>query len=314
MGRRFRWWAAVFVVGEIFTACGKKADRPATRPEALAACVRGCIEKTERNTCDQLCGCIVDEMFLANGGRRKDPKLLPEVSTACLERLVAKPTEPASGEALVSPTRAPARRDNPLVLAPTLLTGKGCKNGSRLPRLVYEKLTERVLVPGEKLGWRFPYVWGRPIAERRDVMALSIAPAYSGVTPVMEVFVAARCDSYDLSPVFERMAARGLIELAAQADTVAEVRRGGWKVEQGGPDRATAIVRAMIPTPKGPRRVWLYTTKVAESKSFSVHVAGACPGLEPGSSFDSGCEHQYFGMLEALTAQAPPRPIPQLSP
>jgi hypothetical protein len=110
------------------------------------------------------------------------------------------------------------------------------------------------------------------------------------------------------------MAARSHIDMAAQADTVEQVRRGGWQVERGGPDQASSIVRSVISTPKGPRRVWLYTTKLVESKSFSVHAAGACPGLEPGSSFESSCQYQYFGMLRALTAQDPPPPIPLLSP
>lgn len=349
--RPFRRRVGLFVVFAIVAACARKAEKPASRQEALAACIKGCIEKADqpspsqeqRRTCDQLCGCIIDEMFLASGARRKDPKLLPEVSVACVARVLPNPSRPSGAvadddsddDSDDSEVEAPSRRPRPdpgrdplirgaamprpgrdprLVLGPTLVTGKGCRSGSRLPRLRYDERTDRIRVPGEAVGWRFPWTWGRPVAERHDVMALSIGANYSGVIPAFEVFIGPRCDSYDALPVFERMAARSLIDLATQADTVDQVRRGGWKIEQGGPKQASSIVRSVITTAKGPRRVWLYTTKIAESKSFSVHAAGACPGLEPGSSFYSSCELEYFGMLRALTAQEPPPSIPLLPP
>ncbi len=63
-----------------------KAGKPASRQEALTACLAGCIKRVEQDgqpasyeqgrTCNQTCGCIVGEMFFANGERRKDPKLL----------------------------------------------------------------------------------------------------------------------------------------------------------------------------------------------------------------------------------------------
>ncbi|HMF44311.1 MAG TPA: hypothetical protein VKQ32_26745 [Polyangia bacterium] len=347
--RPFRWRVPVCVVVAIFASCSRKAEKPAGRPEALAACLDGCLKQApqappsqeHRRACDQLCGCIIDEMFQADGTRRKDPKLLPDVSVACVQKVLPAPSGPSGAvadddsedddsedeappprnerEPAVHPDltklAGKAHPDPRLALGPTLVTGKGCGNASRLPRLTFEVRTARVRVPGQTVGWRFPWNWGRPLAERRDVMALSIGANYSGIIPVFEIFVAPRCDSYDTLPVFERLAARSLIDLAPQADTVDQVRRGGWKIEQGGPNKASSIVHtAVISTPKGPRRVWLYTTKLAESKSFSVHAAGACPGLEPGSNFVNMCEGDYFTMLKALTAQDPLPSIPILSP
>ena len=91
------------------------------------------------------------------------------------------------------------------------------------------------------------------------------------------------------------------MNVVAQADTVDQVQRGAWKVEQGGPKQASFMIRyAEISTPKGPRRVGLYTTKVAESKSFSVHAAAVCPTQEPGAKSWAVCEETYFGMLDSL--------------
>lgn len=349
--RRFPRPVGLFFAAVFFASCARKAEKPASRAEALLACVDGCIKKVaearptdeQRRTCDQTCGCIVDEMFHANGERRKDPKLLLEVTMACVEKATPQPAPPSgavadddddSDDAAEDEAPPPRSRPDPardplvrgaamprpghdprLAIGPTLVTGKGCGSGSRLPRLTYDARSDRIRVPGVALGWRFPWTWGRPVAERRDIMALSIGANSNGVVPVFEVFVAPRCDSYDTLPVFERMAARSLIDLAAQTDTVDQVRRGSWKIERGGPAQQSSIVHdAVISTTKGPRRVWLYTTKVAETKSFSVHAAGACPGLEPGSNFVSGCEGQYFSMLRGLTAQDPVPSVPVLSP
>jgi hypothetical protein len=73
-------------------ACGTKAEKPASRQEALAVCLDGCMKKVEqagppsdeqRRSCNQTCGCIIDEMFHANGERRKDAKPLSAVGAAC---------------------------------------------------------------------------------------------------------------------------------------------------------------------------------------------------------------------------------------
>jgi hypothetical protein len=46
----------------------------------------------------------------------------------------------------------------------------------------------------------------------------------------------------------------------------------------------------------------LYTTKVAESKSFTVHAAAVCPALgEPGSKFVNACEWSYFRLLTSVS-------------
>ncbi len=264
----------------------------------------------------------------ANGERRKDPKLLAEVGAACVERLAPIATQPAGPDttdeaadedeaideasddappprskrqrAAADPrvSKAPFRPDPRIVLGPTLVTGKGCGNGARLPRLAYDEKGDRIRVVGQALSWQL--AWGGRHLERRDIAAVSTGPNYVGVVGAIELFVAPRCDSYETSSVHERMAARGLIELVAQADTVAQVRRAGWKVQQGGPTRESFIIPyGVISTPKGPRRVVLYTTKVAESKSFSVHAAAVCPGLEPGSAFVNMCEWEYVKMLRS---------------
>jgi hypothetical protein len=252
-------------------------------------------------------------MFHANGKRRKDPKLLPEVGAACAERLAPKPVEPA-GEAPASPrpeppdfapgvpaTKAYTRQDPRIVLDPTLLTGKGCRNGARRPRFAYDKRLERMRLVGETLRWEF--TWGIGYVERRDLVTISTAPPIdSGVVPFIELFVAPRCDSYEISAVHERLAARGLIDLLPQADTVDQMRRGDWKVERGGPKQESFIIpSAVLSTPRGPRRIALYTTKVVESKSFTVHAAAVCPALgEPGSKFSNTCERSYFRLLTSV--------------
>jgi hypothetical protein len=154
---------------------------------------------------------------------------------------------------------------------------------------------------GETLRWEF--TWGIGYVERQDLVTISMAaPVDSGVVPFIELFVAPRCDSYDVSAVHERLAARGLIDLLPQAETVDQMRRGGWKVEKGGPAQESFIIpSAVISTPKGPRRIALYTTKVAESKAFTVHAAAVCPALgEPGAKFGNGCEGSYFGLLTSV--------------
>src|SRR5436190_19898623 len=141
--RLFRWRAGLVVAAVISASCARKAAKPASRQEALAACVQGCLEKADqRRACDQLCGCIIDEMFQADGLRRKDPTLLPEVSVACVEKLVPKPPRPSAAIADDdSPRREPDPARDPLVrgaamprpgpdprlvLGTTLVTGKGC--------------------------------------------------------------------------------------------------------------------------------------------------------------------------------------------
>jgi len=181
----------------------------------------------------------------------------------------------------------------------TLLTGKRCKSGARLPRIAYDERTGRVGVAGTKLNWMLPWGWGRPRIERRDLVSLSDGSTGS-VVSVVELFVAPRCDSYETAAIHERVATRGLIDLLAPNESVAEVRRGHGTVQRGGPTQETSMISStVVATPKGPRRVSLYTTRVAESRAFSVHAAAVCPGLEPGSKYFSGCEWSYFEMLKS---------------
>ena len=189
--------------------------------------------------------------------------------------------------------------DPRISLERTLLTGKRCKSGARLPRIAYDERTGRVGLAGKRVSWMLPWGWGRPRIERHDMVSLSGASP-RGIFSVVELFVAPRCDSYETSAIHERVATRGLIDLLAPNDTVAALRRGSWQVQRGGPAQETSIISsALLSTPKGPRRVSLYTTKVAQSGSFSVHAAAVCGGPEPGSSFISGYESAYFTMLKS---------------
>jgi len=189
--------------------------------------------------------------------------------------------------------------DPRISLGLTLLTGKRCKSGARLPRIAYDERTGRVGLAGKKLSWMLPWGWGRPRIERRDMVSLSGATPGS-IVSVVELFVAPHCDVYETAAIHERVATRTLIDLLTPNEAVAEMRRGSWQVQRGGPAQETSIISsAVVTTPKGPRRISLYTTKVAESGSFSVHAAAACAGPEPGSKFASDCEWAYFSMLKS---------------
>jgi hypothetical protein len=68
----------------------------------------------QRRTCDQTCGCIVDEMFLPSGAPRADAKPMAEIAVACAGRF-AGAAAPAASAAPASPLPFPELMPLPAV-------------------------------------------------------------------------------------------------------------------------------------------------------------------------------------------------------
>jgi len=243
-------------------ACGGKGERPATRPEALAACIKGCVGKVEavakaapspeqRRTCDQTCACIVDEMFLPSGAQRADAKPMAEIAVACAGRF-AGAAAPAASAAPASPLPfpglmpLPAVRDEkdlpPLskeVIGRTLIAGTRCGK-ARLPKLAYDQAHDRVSLVGEPFSWDLPAEW-KVRLERRDLLRTWGPPSADGVFRVIELFVTAHCaGGYDTRPVYERIAAIDPFDAEAHSTL------GRLAMQRNEPDVATREFRTVI--------------------------------------------------------------------
>jgi len=298
-------------------ACGGKGERPATRPEALAACIKGCVGKVEavakaapspeqRRTCDQTCACIVDEMFLPSGAPRADAKPMAEIAVACAGRF-AGAAAPAASAAPASPLPfpglmpLPAVRDEkdlpPLskeVIGRTLIAGTRCGK-ARLPKLAYDQAHDRVSLVGEPFSWDLPAEW-KVRLERRDLLRTWGPPSADGVFRVIELFVTAHCaGGYDTRPVYERIAARGLIGLNKPADTARQVRQHEWVTRLGGRGKTEVASPVAIETPEGTKTVSMYVTSVAETETYSVYAAAVCPVEE------AACKDAYRGIAISPT-------------
>jgi len=315
----------VAVVGVLAGACGGKANRPATRPEALAACMKGCLAKVkevaaaepspeQRKTCDQTCGCIVEKTFLPSGEQRANGPPLTEVAVACAQRFTREPgqtaEEGASEAAGDAPNAAPpssrpafppirGEQDLPpkskLVLGRALIPGTRCAK-ARLPRFGFDEAHDRAWLIGEEASWHLPMTWNARV-ERPDLLKVWGPPSRAGVFSVIELFVAQRCEGYDTLPVYERLAARGLIGLNRQADTAAQVRERDWVGRLGGNAFATEIASpVVIETSEGTKTISLYVTQVVETKSYAVFAAGVCPVDEPPGSIPVMCKSEYSAL------------------
>jgi hypothetical protein len=297
------------LVGALAGACGGKGERPATRPEALAACIKGCVGKVEavagaaptpeqRRTCDQTCGCIVDEMFLPSGEQRADGKPMSEIAVACARRFAGAATPAAPASPLPFPGLMPlpavrGEKDLPprskVVLGRTLIAGTRCGK-ARLPKLAYDETNDRVALVGEPFSWELPASW-KVRLERRDLLRTWGPPSGDGVYRVIELFVTPHCDGgYDTRPVYERIAARGLIGLNKQADTARQVRQHDWVTRLGGRGKTEVASPVAIETPEGTKTVSLYVTSVAETETYSVYAAAVCPVEE------AACKDAYRGI------------------
>ena len=302
---RWMYWTVVFVGCGMIAACGTKTERPAPREDARSGAAPP-LEKSAEAPAEKSAGPLSARSASAPPAKSALPPpaksaLAPPAKSAPAPGIGLRPPTGWSGpDPMAGWGPLPQMGPDPRIsLGRTLLTGKRCKSGARLPRIAYDERTGRVGLAGKKLSWMLPRAWGRPRIERRDMVSLSGATPGS-IVSVVELFVAPHCDVYETAAIHERVATRTLIDLLTPNEAVAEMRRGSWQVQRGGPAQETSIISsAVVTTPKGPRRISLYTTKVAESGSFSVHAAAACAGPEPGSKFASDCEWAYFSMLKS---------------
>jgi len=285
------------LVGAAAAGCRRKAEssatRAATRAEALAACMKGCLQKVEgvagaaptaeqRRTCDQICACIVDDMFGPTGDKqRKDRTAMPEVAVACAQRFAGAASAAAGEESDEDDEASSTRGEEDLpprskvVLGRKLIAGDGCRKG-RLPKLAHDAANDRARLVGETFNWKLPKTWKARV-ERPDLLKVWGPPSDAGVYRVIELLVAPRCDDYDTQPVYERIAARGLIGLNKQAETVAQVRERNWTPQLGGRGDTEVASPVEIETPEGTKSISMYVTQVATTNTFSVFAAAVCP-------------------------------------
>jgi hypothetical protein len=99
-------------------------DEPATRPEALAACITGCDKQVasaanltrqqKRTVCDESCNCMIDAMFERDGRKKQPPFDVPKIAASCAEKAKAKAGIGAPAPAPeVKPAAACAREMKP---------------------------------------------------------------------------------------------------------------------------------------------------------------------------------------------------------
>jgi hypothetical protein len=287
----------------VSTAVAAESNSPWSRGEGMRACLKNCISKIEkaaspteeqRLACKNRCACIIDGMFEPGGKPKRDQSDLPKVAAECKARLqqtaVAQPER-------IDPQAAPAPVANPAVpIGAELLPGTTC-NKAKLPSLQYDPGEHRVQLVGGGFKMRLPRGWSATL-ERPDLVVVSAAASVEGVRPVFEVFVSPVCKSYDGTSVHRRVAARGLIELLPPNATMDQVKKGSWSMGLGGPVGQNLVLKNVaLKTAKGDRTVVLYSTQLADSKTFGLHAAAVCPKKTAEEGLGA-CEKTYFDMLE----------------
>lgn len=279
-------------------------DRPATRPEALAACIKGCrgrIEKqagavtpAQQATCEQSCGCIIDGMFEPGGKPKRDPGELGAATARCLARLPASSGEPA-------PAFAPAADGPPSIgWKGDVMTGRGCAKG-KVPGLHYDDRQNTISLDGGGFVLRVPKDW-HVASERPHLMVAWTAARSDGVRPAFEVFVTPKCKQADALMASARVAARALASIAPAEGTIEQVTKGKWDAGLGGPVGTSLILFDVgLKTAQGDRAMVLYSTSVASGKTFTIRAAAGCPRTVAKEQGLGPCEQTYFDMLK--TAQ-----------
>ena len=276
---------------------------PWSRGEGMRACLKNCISRIEkaaspteeqRVACKDRCTCIIDGMFEPGGKPKRDQSDLPKVAAECKTRLQQKPV--AQPER-VDPRAAPAPAANPGVLTGAELSpGTSCSK-AKMPSFHYDPSEHRIQLAGGGFKMRLPKGWSATL-ERPDLVVVSAAASVEGVRPVFEVFVSPVCKSYDGPTVNQRIAARGLIELLPANATIDQVKKGSWAMGLGGPVGQNLVLKNVaLKTAKGERTVVLYSTQLADSKTFGLHAAAVCPKKAAEESLGA-CEKTYFDMLE----------------
>jgi len=296
------WSVVVSAVFPAVFASATAEDRPATRPEALAACIKGCrgrIEKqagavtpAQQATCDQSCGCIVDDMFEPGGKPKRDPGELGAATARCLARLPS--AEPA-------PAFVPPAEGTPSIgWKGDVMTGRGCTKG-KVPGLRHDDKHDTIALDGGGFVLRVPKDW-HVASERPNLMVAWTAARSDGVRPVFEVFVTPKCKQVDALMASGRVAARALASLAPSEAIIGQVTKGKWDAGLGGPVGISLILFDVdLKTAQGDRPMVLYSTNVASGKTFTIRAAAACPRTVAKEQGLGPCEQTYFDMLK--TAQ-----------
>jgi hypothetical protein len=233
-------------------------------------------------------------MFEPGGQPKREQSDLPKVAAECKTRLQERAVaQPERGVPQAAPV--PVAKPGVLVGA-ELLPGTSCSK-AKMPNLQYDSGEHRIQLAGGGFKMRLPKGWSATL-ERPDLVVVSAAVSVEGVRPVFEVFVSPVCKTYDGSTVNQRVAARGLIELSPPSATMDQVKKGSWTMGLGGPVGQNLVLKDVaLKTEKGERTLVLYSTQLAESKTFGLHAAAACPkkAAEEGLC---ACEKTYFDMLE----------------
>ncbi len=290
----------------VSSTVGAESDTPWSRDEGMRACLRNCssrIEKAasptkvQRGACNDRCTCIIDGMFEQGGKPKRDQSDLPKVAAECNTRLQQEAV--AQREKVVpQPETAPAPVTKPgVVVGAELLPGTSCSKAT-IPSLQYDHGEHRIQIAGGGFKMRLPKGWSATL-ERPDLVVVSAAVGVEGVRPVFEMFVSPVCKTYDGLLVNRRVAARGLIELLPANATMDQVKQGSWTVGLGGPvGRNFVLSDVVLKTKKGERMVVLYSTQLADSKTFGLHAAAVCPRKGEGKGKLGACEKTYFKMLQ----------------
>jgi hypothetical protein len=287
----------------VSTTVAAESDTSWSRDEGMRACLKNCISKIEgaasqtkeqRVACKDRCTCIIDGMFEPGGKPKREQSDLPKVAADCRTRLQQKAVAPPERvDAQAAP--APAAKPGVLVGA-ELLPGTGCSK-ARMPSFQYDAGEHRIQLAGGGFKMRLPKGWSATL-ERADLVVVSAAMSVEGVRAVFEMFVSPVCKTYDGSTVNQRVAARGLIELSPPSATMDQVKKGSWTMGLGGPVGQNLVLKNVaLKTEKGERTVIIYSTKLAESKTFGLHAAAACPKKAAEEGLGA-CEKTYFDMLE----------------
>jgi hypothetical protein len=289
----------------VASTAAAESDTSWSRDEGMRACLKNCISRIEkaatptkeqRVACKDRCTCIIDGMFEPGGKPKREQSDLPKVAADCKTRLQQKAVaQPEKVDPQPDAAPAPVAKPGVLVGA-ELLPGTSCSK-AKMPSLQYDPGQHRIQLAVGGFKMRLPKGWSATL-ERPDLVVVSAAVSVEGVRPVFEVFVSPVCKTYDGSTVNQRVAARGLIELSPPSATMDQVKKGSWTMGLDGPVGQNLVLKNVaLKTEKGERTVVLYSTQLAESKTFGLHAAAACPKKAAEEGLGA-CEKTYFDMLE----------------
>ncbi len=176
------------------------------------------------------------------------------------------------------------------------LTGTGCATATPLDWIVS---AQQVELEGAGLVIKAPSGWS--ISHPRSALAVFSGPSESGKPgghrPMIELFNAPRCSTYDTGPVHKRVALRSLRGgVGGAAAAKAYDDHGAWDGTLTTP-RTSIVLHGAIKVAESEIPLVLYYTEIATSPDLVIALSASCLGTLRGAS---ACQRAYQETIDSI--------------